>query len=199
MMALFRILILNLLDSLVVMGLLVLSLWLIHTVDAIFFKLRISRRFGMIPRARFDPWRLFFSSAVHADYRHLAANSLPLLVLGALVMVKRPAAFGIVLIIIIVVEGFMVWIFGRPHTLHRGASGVILGFFGYNLGSIFWTPDFLSLLVAVLVMTFYLGLWRQIVTLRQGISTAGHLSGFIGGLVAAGIMGCLPPAGYFCH
>ena len=47
--------------------------------------------------------------------------------------------------------------------------------------------------VAVIVAVLYLGLIWQVVPLKKGVSTTGHLFGFLGGIVAAGIVALLPP------
>jgi membrane associated rhomboid family serine protease len=86
-----------------------------------------------------------------------------------------------------------VWIFGKPGTQHMGASGLILGYFGYTLASVFFSPDLAAIIIAVIVAVLYLGLIWQVVPLKKGVSTTAHLFGFIGGIVAAGIVALLLP------
>ena len=47
------------------------------------------------------------------------------------------------------------------------------------------------ILVAVVVAILYLGLIWQVVPLKKGVSTTGHLFGFLGGIIAAGLAGLL--------
>ena len=126
---------------------------------------------------------------LHVDRRHLAANSIPLFVLGSLVMIQGQLLFWIITLVIILIAGLGIWLFGQPNTQHMGASGLILGYFGYLLASVFFAPDLATILVAVVVAVLYLGLIWQVIPLKKGISTTGHLFGFLGGIVAAGLVG----------
>jgi membrane associated rhomboid family serine protease len=95
-----------------------------------------------------------------------------------------------------VVGGLGVWLFGRPHTRHVGASGLILGYFGFLLASVFFDPDLATIVVAIIVAVLYIGLLWQVVPLKKGVSVAGHFFGFLGGILAAGFVALLA-AGYY--
>ena len=72
------------------------------------------------------------------------------------------------------------------------ASGLILGYFGSILSSIFFSPDLVTIILAVVVAVLYLGLIKQVVPLKQGVSTMGHLFGFLGGIAAAWLVALVP-------
>ena len=188
----FQILLNNILRTAVAMGLFVIALWVIHFVDTVLLHDALKKRFGLIPRSRFSPLSILISPFLHVNRRHLAANSIPLFVLGSLVLVQGQLIFWLTTLIIILIAGLGIWLLGKPNTQHMGASGLILGYFGYTLASVFFSPDLASILVAVIVAVLYLGLIWQVVPLKKGVSTTGHLFGFLGGIVAAGIVALLP-------
>jgi membrane associated rhomboid family serine protease len=187
----FQLLLTNVLRTAVFMGLFVIALWLIHFVDTVLLHAALKRRFGIQPRSRFNLLSILISPFLHVDRRHLAANSIPLFVLGSLVMVQGQLVFWLTTAVIILIAGLGIWLFGKPNTQHMGASGLILGYFGFTLTGVFFNPDLAALIVAVIVAVLYLGLIWQVVPLKRGVSTTGHLFGFLGGIVAAGIVALL--------
>ena len=179
----------------VTMGLFVLALWIIYFVDSVLLHSALRTRFGIRPRTRFSLGGILFSPFLHVNRQHLAANSVPFFVLGSLVMVQGQATFWLTTAVIIPIAGLGIWFFGKPNTVHMGASGLILGYFGFILASALFLPDLVAIVLAIIVAALYIGLITQIVPLKKGVSTTGHLFGFIGGIVAAGIVALLPPLG----
>jgi membrane associated rhomboid family serine protease len=178
----------NILDSALTVGLFLLVLWILYVADALLFRGSLRERFGIQPRSRFRPLSILFSPLLHVSVAHLAANSVPFFVLGTLVLIQGQTTFWLVTATIVVVGGLGVWLFGRPNTLHVGASGLILGYFGYLLASVFFAPDLATIVVAVIVAVLYLGLIWQVVPLKKGVSFTGHLFGFLAGVLAAGLV-----------
>lgn len=191
----FQILLNNIVQSAVAMGLFVMALWIIHFVDSVVLHSALKKRFGIIPHSRFNPLAILISPFLHVDRKHLAANTIPFFVLGSLVMMQGQLVFWVTTLTIIVIAGLGIWIFGKSNSQHMGASGLILGYFGYTLSSVFFNPDLAALIVAIVVAVLYLGLIWQVVPLKKGVSTTGHLFGFIGGIVAAGMLAAIPLVG----
>ena len=181
----FQVLLNNLWNTALTMGVLVIGLWVIHLVDTFLLRQWLKKQFGIRPRTHFNPLNLLIAPLLHVDFGHLAANTIPFFVLGGLVMVQGSLVFWLASLIIALVGGLGVWFFGQPNTLHVGASILILGYFGFLLGNVYASPDLATIIIAVIVAIFYLGLIWQIVPLKQGVSTAGHLFGFVGGVLAA--------------
>jgi membrane associated rhomboid family serine protease len=171
----------------IAMGLFVLALWIVYFVDSAILHNALKTRFGIRPRTKFSLASIFISPFLHVNRQHLAANSIPFFVLGSLVMVQGQLVFWLTTAIIIPIAGLGIWLFGKPNTRHMGASGLILGYFGFILSSVFFAPDLLTIIVAIVVAALYLGLIWQIVPLKEGVSTTGHLFGFLGGIVAAAV------------
>lgn len=181
----------SLVQAAIAMGIFLAALWLIYFVDALLFRGKLKQRFGLIPRGSFAPLRILFSPFFHVDLGHLAANSLPFFVLGTLALSQGSTAFWLATLLIIIMAGLGVWLLGKSGTQHIGASGLILGYFGYLLANVIFNTDLLSLVIAVVVGVLYLGLITQIVPLKKGLSTTGHLFGFLGGVLASFLLSLL--------
>jgi membrane associated rhomboid family serine protease len=93
------------------------------------------------------------------------------------------------IIIIVMVGGGLVWIFGAAGTVHVGASGVIFGLIGFLLFSAVFTRDIKSFLVAIVVLFFYGGAMLTGFVPTPGVSWSGHVFGFLAGILAAWLFG----------
>ena len=127
---------------------------------------------------------------LHANWAHLIANSVPLLVLGCLVAVEGARRFWLTTAIIAVVGGVGTWLFNAPGALTVGASGLVFGYFGYVVMRVF-APGrvahrVLYAVVAVIVIALYGGtMLAGVIGVSDGISWQAHLFGAVGGGLAA--------------
>lgn len=186
MIANFQQLLSNLIQTALDMGLLVIAVWILFLIDTVLGG-RLKKWFGLRPRAGFNPLAFLISPFLHVDLKHIIANTIPFFILGALVMVQGQLVFWVTTLIVIIVAGLGIWFFGKTNSLHVGASGLILGYFGYLLASAFFSTDLATIIVAVVVAVLYLGLIWQVLPFKKGVSTMGHLFGFLGGIAAAWI------------
>jgi membrane associated rhomboid family serine protease len=183
---------------LILAGLFLLT-WGLRAVDGLLLGNRLSYRYAIQPRTRFRLLLLplIIAPFLHKDRQHLLSNTLPLLVLAFLVMVPNPDAFWIVTPVVMLTSGLGIWLFGKSGTGHVGASGLILGYFGYLVMRGILIGDIVLILIAVgvvlLGIVFYgaFGIIKQIVPGKSGISTTGHLFGFLGGMLAAWLVSLL--------
>jgi membrane associated rhomboid family serine protease len=186
-----QILLQNILRTAAAVGVVLAVMWLVFLVDTYLLHDRLKKRFGLIPRGPFSPGSILISPFLHVNFAHLAANSIPFFVLGSLVRVQGQLSYWLASGVIIIVAGLGVWLFGKSGTQHMGASGLILGYFGFTLASIFFSPDLATIIIAIIVAVLYLGLIWQVVPTKKGVSTTGHLFGFLGGILAAGLVALL--------
>ena len=127
---------------------------------------------------------------LHANWAHLIANSVPLLVLGCLVAVEGSRRFWTVTVIAAVVGGLGTWLVNAPGALTVGASGLVFGYFGYTVMRVF-APGRVAhrviyALIALAVIAVYGGsMLAGVVGVREGISWQAHLFGAVGGGLAA--------------
>jgi membrane associated rhomboid family serine protease len=142
--------------------------------------------YGIHPRTLAGLWGVLFAPFLHASVPHLLMNTVPLLVLGLLVMRRGLSDFLEVSLVVVIGGGAGVWIFASSGN-HVGASGLIFGYFGYLLARAWYQRDLLSILVALLVVFLYGGMLWGILPLRAHVSWEGHLFGLLAG-VGAGWM-----------
>ncbi|WP_305094644.1 rhomboid family intramembrane serine protease [Prescottella sp. R16] len=128
-----------------------------------------------------------FAPLLHAGWGHLLANTLPLLVLGYLVLLsgigRGLAATGIVW----VVGGLGTWLTGG-HAIHVGASILIFGWLTYLLVRGIFARHFGQILIGLVILFLYGSMLWGVLPGRYGISWQGHLFGAIGGVVAAWLL-----------
>ncbi|MGB5599836.1 MAG: rhomboid family intramembrane serine protease, partial [Thiothrix litoralis] len=89
-------------------------------------------------------------------------------------------------LLVTVLGGLLLWLFGRGHSLHIGASGLVFGLAVFLIVSGILEKRTVPLLVSIFVaFTYGTTLLAGILPWQQGVSWDGHLFGGIaGGLVA---------------
>jgi membrane associated rhomboid family serine protease len=122
---------------------------------------------------------------LHAGFGHLAANSVPLLVLGFLVLLSGVRRWLAVTALVWVLAGLGTWLFGGAGTLHLGASGLVFGWLTYLILRGFFSRRPGQIAVGVVVLVLYGGALWGVLPGQPGISWQGHLFGAIGGALAA--------------
>jgi membrane associated rhomboid family serine protease len=123
---------------------------------------------------------------LHANLKHLASNTFPLVILLLLLAGSRAKSWQVV-VANILLGGGLLWLFGRP-MIHVGASGLIYGLIAFLIVSGFMERRPVSIAIALLVAFFYGGtlLSGIIPDLNSTISWDGHFLGAVaGGLIAA--------------
>jgi len=159
-------------------------LWVLEGIDVVSGH-RLDT-FGIQPRKSGELLDIIPSAFMHFGFGHLAANSLPLLVLGFIAALRGIGRYLAVAFVVIVVGGLGVWLFSPAHTNTAGASGLIFGLFGYLLIRGFVDRRALDIVVGVAIGAYYGTsiLWGVLPT-NTGVSWQGHLFGLIGGVAAA--------------
>jgi membrane associated rhomboid family serine protease len=141
--------------------------------------------FGIVPRTVPGLIGVVCSPLLHLDAKHLMANAVPLFVLLVLLFGDRGYHPEWTLVLIWIVSGFGTWLIGRDGTVHIGASSIIYGLVVYLIASGWWMGNWRSILVAVLVLFFYGGIFYGVLPQRGLVSWEGHLAGAIAGWWAA--------------
>ncbi len=113
--------------------------------------------FGIVPRTPSELVDVVPAAFIHFGFSHVAANSVPLLVLGFLAALGGIRRFLAVCALIVVADGLGVWLISPADSNTAGASGLIFGLFGCLLVSGFVERRPLGILVGVLVAAVWGG------------------------------------------
>lgn len=167
-----------------VLGGFILTLWVLELADSILLHGRLNR-LGIRPRRWIGLRGILFAPLLHGNLGHLAANTIPLVVLGWLIMLNGLNTFLAVTAIAWLISGMGTWLLGGYNTNHIGASGLVFGYFGYLLLRGYFDRSFSALLIAVLVGLLYGSMIWGVLPIHRGKSWQSHLFGFMGGGVAA--------------
>lgn len=140
---------------------------------------------GIVPRTGYGLQGIVMAPFLHGNLQHLISNSIPFVILGAVILLRGPQALTFVMVVSALVAGFGTWVFGTPGTEHIGASGVVFGFFGYVLLRGIYDRRISSIVIALVIAALYGATLFTSLMPESGISWTGHIFGFIGGGVAA--------------
>ncbi|HVM26326.1 MAG TPA: rhomboid family intramembrane serine protease [Mycobacteriales bacterium] len=125
---------------------------------------------------------------LHGGFGHLISNTVPFLVLGALIALSGLARLLVVTAVVAVVGGLGTWLVAPSGTVHIGASGLVFGFAAYLVARGVFDRR-LHYLATGLVVAFVYGTTLLLgLVPRPGVSWQGHLFGAVGGLVAAWLL-----------
>ena len=158
------------------------SAWIVYAADLV---VPGTIGHGIVPRTTYGITGIVMAPFLHANVQHLLANTIPFVILGAVILLRGAQAFLTVAVVSALVAGAGTWLFGTPGTMHIGASGVVFGFFGYLLSRAFYDRRISSFLIALVVAVLYGGSLLMSIVPAEGISWSGHLFGFVGGVAAA--------------
>ncbi|MGA5180683.1 rhomboid family intramembrane serine protease [Streptomyces pseudogriseolus] len=168
-------------------------LWLLEVADAA--SGHALDDFGIVPRTPSELVDVVPAAFIHFGFSHVAANSVPLLVLGFLAALGGIRRFLAVCALIVVADGLGVWLVSPADSNTAGASGLIFGLFGYLLVSGFVERRPLGILAGVLVAAVWGGsILAGLAPTQSGISWQGHLIGLAAGIAAAFLLRRRRPA-----
>jgi membrane associated rhomboid family serine protease len=160
-------------------------MWVIRGIDTFLPNGLSSAGTGIVPRTVSGFWNIPIAPFIHGDLDHLLSNTIPLLILGALILVRGVFEFMYVVFVTAFVSGLGIWLFGEGNAQHIGASGIVFGFFGYLVFRIAFDRKISSALIALAVAIGYGSAFVWSLIPEEQISWSGHFFGFIGGFMAA--------------
>jgi membrane associated rhomboid family serine protease len=160
-------------------------MWVVRGIDMFLPHGLSAAGVGVVPRTWDGLWNIPITPFIHEDFDHLLSNTIPLLILGALILARGVIEFVFVVFVTTFVSGFGTWLFGEGNAQHIGASGVVFGFFGYLVFRIAFDRKITSGLIALAVAIGYGSAMVWSLIPEEHISWSGHFFGFIGGFVAA--------------
>ena len=130
-------------------------MWIVELFDLV-SGLRLDR-YGIEPRDTDGLLGIVAAPFLHAGVAHLAANTVPLLLLGFLIALGGALRVVLVTVIVAIVGGLGTWLLAPASSLHIGASGIVFGYAGYLLSRGFFSRRLRDLLLATVIVVFWGG------------------------------------------
>ena len=160
--------------------------WLVFLLNNLIWQGHLAQH-GIIPRQLGSLTGILWAPFLHASFKHLAANTVPLLVLGAIICARGKGEFALVTVGGILLGGILTWLFARSAD-HIGASGLIFCYFGYVASLAWFNRTFGTLCLSVVCILAYGGMIKGILPTLTPISWEGHLAGLVAGVVLGALM-----------
>ena len=151
------------------------------------------RAFSIHPRSPEFLVGVLTAPLLHGSLEHLLGNSFGLFILGALTLYRYPQGSRIALPLIWLVAGLGTWLIGRS-SFHIGASGVTHGLMFFVFVSGLIRRDRTSIAAAFMAFMFFGGMLLTVLPREPGVSWEYHLSGAVGGVLAAVLLRKRDPA-----
>lgn len=161
-------------------------LWLSEIIDTVLNNRLDSE--GIRPGSTDGLSGILFAPLLHGGFGHLIANTVPLLVLGFLVLLSGLRQWVAVTAAVWLIGGVGTWLFGGAGTVHIGASGLVFGWLAYLIVRGFFNRQPTQILVGIAVFLMYGGALWGVLPGQPGISWQGHLFGAVGGVVVAWLL-----------
>ncbi len=172
----------------IILGGFIALMWAVEIIDLLFLGGTLDR-YGIRPRSITGLRGILFAPFLHGGLAHIAANTIPFLTLGWLIMLRETSDFFVVTAMTMIVSGLGTWLIGPTNSIHIGASGLVFGYLGFLLLRGYFERSVTAILFSIIVGSLYGGLIWGVLPLQYGISWQGHLFGFIGGVMAARLVG----------
>ena len=154
-------------------------IWMIKISEAA-LEMRFTH-LGLFPLEASGLKGILFAPLIHADFKHLFDNSVPLYFLSiAIFYFYRPVAYR-VFFLVWFVSGLIVWLTARP-AYHIGASGLVYGFASFVFFSGVIRNNIHLLAISLIVVFMYGSLIWGILPYDLRISWESHLVGGLSGL-----------------
>jgi membrane associated rhomboid family serine protease len=125
---------------------------------------------------------------LHVGFGHLISNTIPFVIMGALIAFEGTRRLLAVFAIVALVSGLGTWLVAPEGSIHVGASGVVFGFATYLIARGWFNRRTRQIAIGLGVLVIWGGVLVGGLQPREGISWQGHLFGAIGGLVAARVL-----------
>lgn len=150
-------------------------------------------RYGVYPRTLRGLGGIFIAPLIHGSLLHLFSNTLPVIILGTVLLYAYPRSARLVIPVVYFGSGIGVWLFARS-AWHIGASGLTFGvmFFVLTIGVLRWETR--SIALALVVFLLYGGMIWGVVPGDPSVSFESHLAGALLGVTLAVLLRKYDPA-----
>ena len=135
---------------------------------------------GIIPRRLRGLPGIIFAPLLHANFNHIFFNSIPLIVLSCFILINGLYYY----LIVTLLSGSAIWCFAK-NGLHIGASALITGYWGFLVANIYQHTTPLTIILGILSIYYFAGIFLGIFPKEKGVSWQGHLFGLLAGVVSS--------------
>jgi len=158
----------------------VVIIWIVFALD----QFMALEQYGLVPRTLDGLVGIVAMPFLHGDLSHILSNTVPLLVTLLLLAGSR-ANSGAIVVLITVLAGLGLWLFGRD-ARHIGASGLVFGLITFHIFAGVFEKRIKTILIALMVGGLYAGtLFNGVLPFQPGVSWDGHLIGAVAGALVA--------------
>jgi membrane associated rhomboid family serine protease len=169
------------------MGLTLAALWVVVIIDAILNHSLL--RFGIKPRQLAGLWGVLVAPVLHASAGQLAANTIPIAILGWLMLTSGGRHFVLVTASVWLASGLAGWASAPAHHIILGGGGVVFGWLGYLLARAWFGRKVRWIATAIIVLCVFSGLLGGLLPHLSGNSFwVDQLAGFAVGVLVAALL-----------
>jgi membrane associated rhomboid family serine protease len=171
----------KLLLSMIIPGIFIVLMWLVKVIETL-FELDFSG-YGIFPLTIRGLPGIIFSPFIHADFKHLFNNSLPLFFLSMALFYFYSEVALKVFTWTFFLTGILVWIAGRA-AWHVGASGLVYGIASFLFFSGIIRKYFRLIALSLLIVFLYGSMvWGIFPGIYKNVSWESHMLGFFSGVI----------------
>ncbi len=165
-------------------------LWVVSIVNWVVFGGGLNA-YAIVPGTAAGIAGIAVAPLLHAGVGHLLMNSITFLLLAPMMMLRSRKDFWVVTAFGALTSGGVAWLLGGLGTVHLGASGVLFAYLGFLMTRGIWERSLTTIALSVAVTWLFGGMvWGIFPILAgAGISWQAHLGGFVGGVLAARVLG----------
>jgi membrane associated rhomboid family serine protease len=149
---------------------------------------RLNGEGAIFPRNIDHIWGILTAPFLHVSFHHLESNTLPLLFMGAIIALEGARRLGAVTAVVLLVAGLGAWLIAPGNEAIVGASGIVFGYATYLFARGLFNRSPVELLVGGVVGFVWGGALLTSVVPHYGISWQDHVSGAVGGIIAAALL-----------
>jgi membrane associated rhomboid family serine protease len=168
-------------------GAFVAVIWIVWIADGLLFHGSLLQH-GIAPRSIRGLIGIVWAPFLHGSWSHVSSNTVGILLLGGLLILRNEAHFWIVSFLGALAGGLGTWLIGRGDSVHAGASSVVFTYFGYLVLAGIFERRIGSLLLSIVVFFIWGGMLWEVLPTQRSISWEGHICGLLAGAFAAKLL-----------
>lgn len=145
-------------------------------------------RFGLVPRRVNGLWGVLLQPFLHASYGDMVSDTLPVLLIGWVVLLTGARVWLTVTAVVVLVGGGLAWVIGpdgigqHGHSPIIGCSSLVFGWLGYLVARAIFSRKITWILTAAMVLLIFGALLGQLVPVAHSHEAwQVHVAGFVAG------------------